>query len=240
MLVSGVVVACIAGAIASGGFSLDPADPLIRTAAIAIVLAICIYLYDGPMKRTIAAPFIMGLCRTLNILLGASTFAPAVVDNAASHLIFGLPIVVWWVAISIGLLISGATLLGRKEAVENQNRTPLFVAVGIIVASLVGFALVVYCPEDPVSNFHIAPQQKKIFPIVVAMLSLIILRRVVEAAFTAKPKKIQMGVVSVLRSLIIFDAAICFLAAPSQVVYSLCVLSLLIPSFFMGRYFRST
>ena len=239
MLIGGVVIACLAGVSATGGFDLDPTGPMVRTGLIAVGLAVCVVLYDGPMKRTIAAPFIMGLCRTLNILLGASTFAPAVL-KADEGFLFGLPTFVWWAAISIGVLISGATLLGRKEAVENQNRTPLFIAVGIIVASLVGIATIIYCPDNPTGSFQVSPQQKKIFPLVIGLLSLSILRRVVEAAFTAKPQKIQMGVVAVLRSLIILDAMFCFLATPSQPLYSLVVLALLVPSFLMGRYFRST
>ncbi|MFK7765774.1 MAG: UbiA family prenyltransferase [Mariniblastus sp.] len=241
MLVAGIGIAIAAGAIAAGGLTIDLYGPLVRTGLISVALAICVVLYDGPLKRTIAAPFIMGSCRSLNILMGASTFAPAVMKTSdTSELILGLPPTIWWVAISIGLLISGATLLGRKEAVENQNRTPLFVAVGIIISSLIAFGLVVYIPSDSIGSIRISEQQKTIFALACAMLSITIVRRAIEAAATAQPKKIQMGVVSVLRSLIIFDAMICYIAMPDQVIYSLVVLALLIPSFLMGRFFRST
>ena len=71
-------------------------------------------------------------------------------------------------------------------------------------------------------------------------MSLTILRRVFSAVATLKPKSVQIGVVSVLRSLIIFDAAICYMAVPDQITYALAVLALLIPTLFLGRFIAST
>lgn len=216
-----------------------------RTPIIAGVLSILVVLYDGPLKRTVLAPFLMGGCRTANILLGASTYvAPAVVSNLAfdeNYLVWGLPLIVWWVAVSIGLLISGATLLGRDEAVENQSRSPLVVAGCIVLISFVALAACVYCPTSKFAGmFQVHEPQKTLFPIFIGIMSLSILRRVVAAIATLKPKAIQMGVVSVLRSLIIFDAAICYLALPEQVGYAIVVLALLIPTMLLGRYMAST
>ena len=74
----------------------------------------------------------------------------------------------------------------------------------------------------------------------IGFMSLTILRRVFVAAASMKPASIQLGVVSVLRSLIIIDAAICYLAVPYQITYALVVLSLLIPTLWLGRIFAST
>lgn len=263
LLILGVLIALAAGwvgtsEVASGELS-GLSNPFWRTGLFAILLAILIVLYDGPMKRTIAAPFLMGGCRTLNILMGASTFSPFVGSAASNflaategnpleseplffnNLFLGLPLIVWWVAIAIGTLISGATLLGRKEAVEKQPRGPMVVAALIVVAGLIGLAMTVYCPtKSTVTNLEILASQKKLFPLFVALMSFTIMRRVIEAVATLKPKAIQMGVISVLRSLIIIDAAICYLAMPDQIVYALIVLSLLIPSLVLGKYIAST
>jgi tRNA(Glu) U13 pseudouridine synthase TruD len=45
---------------------LQTATPL----AVAGLLALCVWLYDGLLKRTPAAPLLMGTCRLLNVLLG--------------------------------------------------------------------------------------------------------------------------------------------------------------------------
>lgn len=246
LLLAGVLVAFFAGRLGNPESAVGTSSPVWRTSIIAIFLALLVVLYDGPLKRTICAPFLMGGCRMLNILLGASTFvAPAALVQESGffegNLLWGLPLIVWWVAISVGFLISGATLLGRDEAVENQSRTPLLFAASIVLVSLVGLALCVYAPPSSYQGaLEIREPQKTMFPLFIGILSLSVLRRVFEAVATLKPKSIQMGVVSVLRSLIIFDAAVCYLARPDQIGFALCVLALLIPTLLLGRYMAST
>ncbi len=239
LLIAGVIVASLCGAVAGTWL----------TGFFAILLASCILLYDGPLKRTILAPFVMGGCRTLNILMGASTFVSLAANDIAQasppllphNEFLGLPLLVWWVAIAIGGLISGATLLGKKEAAQEQPRGPMILAGVIVLASLTGLALSVYCPTSPAAEaLQISETQRTIFLMFIGFMSLTILRRVFAAVATLKPKAIQLGVVSVLRSLIILDAAVCYLAAPHQISYALVVLSLLIPTFLLGRYFAST
>ena len=96
--------------------------------------------------------------------------------------------------------------------------------------------MVVYCP----TLFDISDQIKRVFPLFIGIVSLTILRRVVEAVIVAKPKPIQIGVISVLRSLIILDAAICYLVVPNHLGYAFTVLALLIPSLLLGRYISAT
>jgi 4-hydroxybenzoate polyprenyltransferase len=238
LLLVGILLAGFAGWIANQGASAEKLFPVWRPGLIAVLLALLIFLYDGPLKRTAAAPLLMGGCRTLNILLGASTFV-AVQDGAqpGAGFFLGLPLIVWWVAVAIGILITGATLLGRKEAVKDQARMPLFLAGVLVLIGLASLAFVVYCPT---SSFEIPEQQKNVFPLFIGLISLTIARRVIEAVFTAQPQKIQMGVVSILRSLIIFDAAICYLAAPGQIGYALVVLALLVPSILLARFIPAT
>lgn len=241
LLCLGIVLAGIVGWMGSSHPNpIGQFSPLIRTPLIAVLLAVLIVLYDGPMKRTLAAPFLMGGCRSLNILLGASTFVRPGVDvetGSSGWFFLGLPIISWWVALAIGGLISGATLLGRKEAVETQSRTPLVVAGVMILTSLVAVALVVYCPQP---HQPISQRLQTVFPIVVALISMTIVRRVVAAVFTAKPKQIQQGVVSVLRSLIIIDASLCYLAMPGTAIFALLVVALMIPTMLLGRWVPST
>ena len=206
---------------------------------IAMLLAVCILLYDGKLKQTLFAPFLMGICRGLNVLLGTSTLIPLATGIATAEspsTFLSIPLIAWWISISIGTLICGVTLLGRNEAVELQKRLPLFIACGFIIAGITGIGSVIYCPMD----LEMSPTTKGIYPLIVAIISLTMIRRVVGAAFVATPAAIQSGVISVLRSLIILDAVICFLAAPQFEHYSLIVLSLLIPNVLLSRYISTT
>ncbi len=238
LLIAGVIFACAAGWHGGGVRGIGFDSTLLRTGAISILLAICIVLYDCVFKRTIVAPVLMGSCRALNILLGASTFIPIAtgLEHYRTAGFLGLPIVVWWIAFAIGTLITGATLLGRKEAAEDQNRLPLIISGLLIASGLVGLAMVVYCP----TSFAISDQLERVFPLFIGIISLTILRRIVEAMIVAKPRPIQAGVVSVLRSLIVLDAAICYLTVPSQLGYAFSVLALLIPTLLLSRYIAST
>jgi 4-hydroxybenzoate polyprenyltransferase len=239
LLFSGVLVASIAGWVGSGNTTYLLNSPFARATAIAMLLAVCIVLYNGPLKRTIFAPFLMGSCRGLNVLLGTSTFIPlatGMITSPSALTILGIPLVAWWISISIGTLIFGVTLLGRNEAVESQKRLPLFIACAFIVAGIAGIGGVVYCPVD----IELSPNIQGIYPMIVAVISLTILRRVLGAAVVATPAAIQAGVISVLRSLIIFDAVICFLFAPQTEHYALLVLCLLIPTVFLNRYISAT
>lgn len=250
LLLAGVIIASLCGAF-SGSFTGSSAASW-RTGLFAVLLAVSIVLYDGPLKRTILAPLLMGGCRTLNILMGASVFislaspqaAQAAADSSTilpSNQLLGMPLLVWWVALAIGGLVTGATLLGRNEALEEQPRGPMIVAGAIILISLMALAFSVYCPTSPIpGSFQISETQKTIFPMFIGFVSLTILRRVFSAVATLKPKSVQIGVVSVLRSLIIFDAAICYLVVPNQITYALVVLALLIPTLWLGRIFAST
>ena len=255
LLIGGVSIASLCGASFGAGSSWAW-----RTGILATILAVCIVLYDGPLKRTVLAPFLMGGCRTLNILMGASTFVGlgkseegiaatgvgtgiegAGLGMLANNELLGLPLLVWWIAIAIGGLIAGATLLGRNEAAKAQNRFSLVFGALLVTVSLIGLAGAVYCPSSPLPDaFQISETQKTIFPMFIGFMSLTILRRVFVAAASMKPASIQLGVVSVLRSLIIIDAAICYLAVPYQITYALVVLSLLIPTLWLGRIFAST
>ena len=59
-------------------------DPL-RAGLAALATAACVVLYDGPLKRTVAACPAMGACRACNLILGASA-APAHVRPAKRRL----------------------------------------------------------------------------------------------------------------------------------------------------------
>jgi hypothetical protein len=79
-----------------------------------------------------------------------------------------------------------------------------------------------------------------LFPMLIGLMSLPILRRVIMAAASARPAAIQIAVVTCLRSMIVLDAAVCFLVAADQPRYALIVMGLLLPAMLLGRMISST
>jgi 4-hydroxybenzoate polyprenyltransferase len=200
-----------------------------RPVLVAIGLAVMILLYDGLLKKTLIAPVLMGGCRTLNVLLGASASWLTAEPN---ELISGFPALVWWVAISIGIFVTGLTLLARREAAENQSRGRLILAALAIAAGLIGIAAL---SKVFGQMLGIKAQLINTFPMLIGLISLPILRRVIIAVASESPQAIQTAVVTCLRSMIVLDAAVCFLVAPDQPMFALIVVGLLIPGMLLGR-----
>ncbi len=224
----GLLVAGIGFALLAGWQSPHESLMLkLRPGLVAIALAGCILLYDGLLKKTILAPALMGGCRTLNVLLGASTIA---LNRDPNETFFGFPLLVWSVAFVIGIFIAGVTLLARKEATVNHNRKPLIMAGIMIALGLAGIAFVYLVPSDILKN----PTSSKIYPFVILLISFPIIRRVI-AATSGLPSAIQTAVIVCLRSVIILDACMCFLFAPGEVGYAIAVLALLIPGLLLSR-----
>jgi 4-hydroxybenzoate polyprenyltransferase len=230
LLVAGVLFAAIAGWWTGVNQLVD----VLRPVLVAAMLANCILAYDKWLKRTLAAPFLMGSCRLLNVLLGASTLTMAS-DSVMQSYLFDLPICV--IAFALGIYVAGITMLARKEAVVNSQRTPLWVGTALMATGIFGYVLVSFF-----ALFQTGLDQRfaSVFPWLLVLIAFPVLRRAVTSAIDRTPKSIQATVISGLRTIIVFDAAFCFLAAPDRPGFALAVVSLLIPSILLGTWLRPT
>ena len=227
LMAIGIVAAIFAGVIAG------TTAAILKCAVVSGLLAGCIYLYDGPLKRTWLAPLLMGGCRTLNILLGGATASS--IDVGLS--VAGFPAILWTVALAIGLLITGVTLLARNEASDSQSRPWIIASSLLIVSGIVALAI---GPTLYQSNLAISEMAEKVYPFMVAMISVTIIRRLIICAIQPSSRSVKFAVIATLRSLIVFDAAVCFLARPDQLIYSLVVLALLLPVLVLSRWMYAT
>ena len=101
-----------------------------RSGLVATALAAAVLGYDRILKRTVIAPAVMGSCRFLNVLLGASA------GSVAWHSLH------WVVAVGIGVYITGVTWFARTEAQESRR---LHLAAATCVMAL-GLALLACFP----------------------------------------------------------------------------------------------
>ncbi len=190
MLGAGVALGWAAGAF-QGQF---------RSGMVATALAGAVLAYDRILKRTVMAPVVMGSCRTLNILLGASAAA------GAWHPIH------YVVAAGVGIYITGVTWFARTEA-RHSNRLAL-AAASVVMAG--GLALLAYMPSvaDDALPWVWAPRYAlEIGPrwyVLWGLLSLSILRRPVAAIAEPTPKRVQIAVKECILSLIVIDAVACY------------------------------
>lgn len=227
LLVGGVVAAIAAGI--SAGTMAD----VLKCGVVVGMLAVGVYLYDGPLKQTWLAPWVMGACRSLNLMLGGATATSVQVG----YCVAGFPIVLWAVAFSIGLLITGVTLLARNESAQQQSRFRIIGSSLLIIAGLVSLAM---APTIYQGNLSMSPDVLRYYPAMIAVISVTIVRRLVICVVQASGNSIKNAVVGTLRSLIVFDASVCFLARPDDLTYAVIVLALLVPVLALSRWMYAT
>ena len=148
---------------------------------------------------------------------------------------FGFPPEVIWVAVAIGVLITGVTLLARNETHPQQNRGKLAIASSVIV---LGFAALAALPWF--FSEQLPADAQRTFPLLILLVSSIPIRRLSICLSVATPGSVKSAIISNLRSLIILDASICFLVRPDNFVFALAVLALLIPVLVLSNWLYST
>ncbi len=218
MLGAGVALGWSAGALAGSA----------RPGIVATLLALAIVAYDRMLKRTVIAPAVMGSCRTLNILLGAST---VVGPWHAMH---------YTIAAGVGVYIAGVTWFARTEARESRR---LHLAAATVVMGA-GLALLASFPQwidDQMPAAFVplfALEIGERWLVLWLLLGLLILRRPVVAIVEPSPLRVQMAVKECILSLVVLDAVACY--AVRGVPWAAAILLLLIPTMFLGRWIYST
>ncbi len=189
---------------------------------VSLVLTAAIFLYDGVLKSTVAGPLVMGSCRVLNVLLGAS----AVADIAP---LASPPVIC--VALGLGVYIIGVTWFARDEAVTSSRSQLVFAAVLVNAALISLFWLAV---DSGSSGFggHVAVL-RLIFPF--AVIALVLNRSLFLAIGDPKPVYVQRGVKTLLQWLIVLDATLVF-AETGDPIYAAVTAVLLLPAMFLGRW----
>ena len=206
----GVAAATCAGRVDNSTLSLRPF-------VVASLLALAIVLYDIVLKRTPFAPWLMGVCRGLNVLLGASV---SLNQGGWS----GIPEAAWWIGICLAIYVAGITWIARSEAGEIR-RGPLVLGAALILLALLGYAGIVRSPQflQRVGG----ARSLEFFPLLILAIGFPILRRALRAIKNLQPRTVQGAVITALRSMIVLDASVCIVAGQGSLIYGLAVLALL-------------
>jgi 4-hydroxybenzoate polyprenyltransferase len=221
MLLLGVMLGWVAG-FAYGSQIEDSISW--RSGLIATLLAGCVLLYDGFLKRTPFGSLGMGACRFFNVLLGMS------VSSTLVGLPLGYSAPEYLAAAGIGVYVVGITWFARNEAGESSRAS---LVMGL-VTMCVGIALLGYSLRDRGGlQFELLHLW-----LLLALLLFPTLRRGFVAVNQPSPEHVQATVKQSIMSIIVFDAAICIAIAPTP--YALSVLALLAPAVILGRWVYST
>ena len=204
-LASGLIVVALLAAASVGPVALETA----------LMLTLAILAYDGWLKQTLAGPIAMGLCRLLNVLLGASA-VHSLTD------VWRLPQL--HLAVSLAVYVTGVTWLARSE-VRAEGKRSLLGAIGAANLGVAGFATFVlnWPGTQPGSAL-----------LILLVVALTINRRLVVVLGQPVPRRVRQAVGVLLGSIIILDAtAVWFVSA--RVDIALSVAGLVLPYLLLRR-----
>jgi len=206
LLVAGVLTAVIVSVI-------------VDSAAWEMAVCLCCVIvgYDLILKRTLAGPLTLGICRALNVLLGMS----AVGENwEFCH---------FYIAGMIGLFVVGVSVLARGEAGRSRRAVVL---LGIILM-MAAVGLLAWLP-----NWRPLLVQSTHWYLFVVLMAILVAWRCHPAMVNPAPAVVQRTVGQSIRALVVLDAAITLAVAGA--VPGVAVLLLLVPSVLLSRWFYST
>jgi 4-hydroxybenzoate polyprenyltransferase len=206
LLTAGVAFAILSGwshAIVTGSAIRSPV-------MLAIALVGSIFAYDGWLKKTWFGPLTMGLCRSLNVLLGIS--ASGFLDARGLHL-----------ASIVGLYIVGVTWFARTEA-RTSSRSVLKRAAMVMLAAL--------CLAIPLPISVPAGSSSFLLPYLLVGLGFIVGLPASRAIAEPSPGNVQGAVKRAIFGLVLLDAV---LATGCAGAVGLLILLLLLPSLYLAR-----
>ncbi len=210
--------------------------PSSNSQAVAMLLAAAILLYDGWAKNTPIGPLVMGSCRALNILLGAS-----MVSSGLRHVLAAPQGIV---AVAMGTYVAGVTWFARKEA-EQSGRGGLIFGQTVINLSLVLLAAFIAPQMQPVWQsvgwtFSLAGNPTRTL-LMLGVVAVVVNRRALAALSDPRPPIVQSAVRIMLLSIITIDATLIYAALGDPgVPIAIGVVALLVPSFVLGRWMTMT
>jgi len=220
---------CVAGIVGR------PFVTALTVVGIVTVLVMSVFMYDARLKNTPLGPFLMGLCRGLNVLLFLS-FMPT--ENVL------LPLFLYPFALTV--FITGVTFYARCETQDAPEVGIHRPGVGMMLFSILllvgGVAILLPFPSQ--MNAALAGSVQPLFtfqpwrwPTLLGILALWLAFRAVTAYFQS-PQAVQRVVKQALFMVFILDAALTLVIA--GIPQALVILALFVIATLIGKWVYST
>ncbi len=209
--------------------NIYPAQKLWMGAAFgaAMLLSLTVRSYNSSLKPTLVGPVLMGLCRTLNILMaGCCMFS---LSESST-----MPIALVWYAGAIGLYIMGVTVYAKREESESAAGT---LSLGLIL-EVAGLVLLAGFPawSQTIHAWQLDP--KLAYPLLMGLIGVTVVQRGMQGISHPVPRKVQLAVRHAILTLILIDAAVAAMWAGPW--YGGAVAMMLMPALVSAMRFRST
>lgn len=185
---------------------------------IASLLALAIVSYNVGLKRTVAGPAVMGLCRSLNAALGFAFFPESLISLG------GIPMAI---AVGNGLYVAGLTVSARDEV---PGGTALRARAGAAILSAGLLWHVIAAARWSSASWFAW--------LVAAIGAAILCRPFLRAARDPAPAAVAAAVTTAILGLIALDAWLVLVYADPHA--ALAVLALLPPAILLGRWIYAT
>lgn len=185
----------------------------------AVALGACIFAYDGGAKRTYWGPFVMGGCRFLNVLLGASVVSP-------------FPELAAYMAAGLAVYVAGVTAFAKHEA--ERSRPSKLASAALLVNAGIAILLAIVLIKGGGAGFR----QAVLLAVIAGSIDL----RLFAAIRDPSPERVQTAVRTMLLSLVMIDAALVWFAVKSDAapLYAMLTAALVVPSLVLGRFLKMT
>jgi 4-hydroxybenzoate polyprenyltransferase len=226
LMVVGILLSFLAPLTIALGGSKDFGLAMLSPGLVGCLLAVAVYAYDGPLKKSPSAPLIMGICRGLNMSLGVAWIAAV------------LPVTLGWPAVAVVAghvaYVTGLTIAARREADLSQSRGRLTLGWGICAF---GAACIAFSPRLEMDRpYRLDPEW--VFPLLVAILLLPLARRAVDAIRTLRPQQLGMAIRQAIFSILFLDATSAL--QYSEDIPGIIIASMVVPTLLLARWFRAT
>jgi 4-hydroxybenzoate polyprenyltransferase len=204
------------GLLAAGLALTAGITPLVGGLPLALggLLTGAIVAYDSGAKRTPAGPIVMGLCRSLNVLLGVSLIGG------------GPPAWTLHASAAVGVYIAGVTWFAGTEATMSRRRHLLGATAVIVAAALMGLLLPLWPEVAP-------PPEARWFPPLLCAWAVWLGLAIVRAVRSPVPENVQAAIKRCLLGLIGLDALLAFAVVGW---FGLSILALAVPALVLGRW----
>ncbi len=210
----------VAGMAFAGTAAILASD--VRPGLVALALAAAIVAYNALLKKTPLGPPAMGACRGLNLLLGMSL----------STLVWSTPH--FLIVAAIAVYVTGVTWFARTEA-EQSRRGQLLLAAVVILAGILLLEPLPRWSADTVMLLQLEPTR---WTLLLTALGALTGLRLIRAIANPSPTLVQTAVRHCILSLIVLDAAICFVTQGFGPAVMIALL--LVPATMTGRWIAST
>lgn len=203
-----------------------------------VILSLCVWAYNSPLKSTPLGPLLMGSCRSMNIIMVGSTLLAVntglAVGAGEIEAPAELPRALLAFAASIGIYIIGVTVYASRE--EGQSSAPLL-AFGVLL-EIVGLVGLGCLPSWSNTMQWPTLDPMRGFPLLICLIGLTVVNRGFSGVWHPVGRKVQLAVKHALLTLILLDASIVLMWAGPW--YAVPVALLILPALISILRFRAT